>query len=128
MVDHRDAAVLGTVTGRVQAAKADVADPERVVVGEGVVRILDRRDRMDAHRDPMLERKPAVARDVVGMRVRLDRADDPHVVPGGDLEQLLDREWWVDHDRLASCLATHEVRGATEILVDQLAEEHDPGA
>ena len=56
---------------------------------------------MDAHRDAVLEREPPVPGEVVGVRVRLDRADDADVAPLGLVEVLLDREGRIDDDRVA---------------------------
>ena len=49
----------------------------------------------------MLEREPSVPGDVVGVRVRLDDAHEPHVAPLRLLHVLLDRERGVDDDRLS---------------------------
>ena len=72
----------------------------------------------------VLEREPAVARDVVGVRVRLERPHDAHLEPFGLGEDLLDRVGRVDDDRLLRLLAADEVRGAPEIVVQDLCEEH----
>ena len=77
-VDDGQAAVLGPVAGRVDHAQRDGADLDRVAVAHRVVRVVDLGRRVDADGDAVLEREPAVPRDVVGVRVRLDRADDPH--------------------------------------------------
>ena len=66
--------------------------------------------------------EPAVARDVVGVRVRLDDVHDAEAVAARELEVLVDRDRRVDHDRLAR--VGDDVRGAAEICIDQLAEEH----
>ena len=72
----------------------------------------------------MLERKPAVAGDVVGVSVRLDHARDPDAVPLGFGEVRLDRVRGVDQHRLARVHVADEVGGTTEILVDELTEQH----
>ena len=64
----------------------------------------------------------AVARDVVGVRVRLHDVHDPEAMPGRELEVLVDGDRRVDHDGFPR--AGDDVRGAAEICVDQLAEEH----
>ena len=123
-VAHREAAVLGPVAGRVDAAKHDVAERDLVAVRERVVRVLGVRGRMDAHRDAVLEREPPVSREVVGVRVRLDRADDADVVLRGLVEVLLDREGRIDDDRVSGLGIADEVGRAPERVVDELREDH----
>ncbi len=123
-VDHREAAVLGSVARRVDAAERDVADGELGAVLERVVGIRDLRGGVDAHRDVVLERESAVARDVVGVRVGLDRPDEPDLEPVGLREDVLDRVGRVDDDRFAGLLAADQVRGAAEVVVQDLREEH----
>ncbi len=72
----------------------------------------------------MLERETAVARDVVGVRVRLEHPHEPDAVARGLLEVRLDRVGRIDHDGDAGLLVSDEVRGAAEVVVDELAEEH----
>ncbi len=74
-VGHREAAVLGTVPGRVDRANDDVADLDLRPVLERLVLEGRARDRVDAHGNAVLEREPSVARDVVGVRVRLEDAE-----------------------------------------------------
>ena len=121
---REEAAVLGPVAGSVDAAHGDGARGDQVTVGERVVRVL--RLGHAVHRDGhlVLERQPAVAGDVVGVRVRLEHADDAHTVPLGLVEVLLDRVGRVDQDRLARSLVADEVGGAAEVLVDELAKQH----
>ncbi len=77
-------------------------------------------------RDAVLEREAAVARDVVGVRVRLDDADEPDVAPLCFLDDRLDRVRRIDDDRHAGVLVPDEVAGAAEIVVQELLEEHRP--
>ena len=88
------------------------------------MRVLSLCSRVDADREPVLERKPPVTRDVIRMGVRLDRANEPHAAPLGLLEVLLDRVRRVDDDRLTRALVADQVRGAPESVVDELREEH----
>ena len=97
-VDDREAAVLRPVARRVDAAEDDVAERDLVAVLQRIVRILGLRRRMDADGEVVLEREPAVPRDVVGVRVRLDRANDANAATLGFLEVLLDREGRIDDD------------------------------
>ena len=63
-------------------------------------------------------------REVIGVRVRLDDADDADLAPLGLLEVLLDREGRVDDDGVAGSRIADEVRGAAERVVDELREDH----
>ena len=72
----------------------------------------------------MLEREPPVPGDMISMRVRLDHTHEPHSAPLRLLEVLLDRERRVDDDRLSRSLVPHEVRRASECVVDELREDH----
>ena len=66
-----------------------------------------------------------MAGEVVGVRVRLDHADDAHVAPLGLLEVLLDRERRVDDDGGSASRVADEIGGAPERVVDELREDHD---
>ena len=72
---------------------------------------------------PCSTREPAVARDVVGVGVRLEDALDPHVLLRRRLDVLLDRERRVDDHRDGCVTVSDEVRGAPEVVVDELAED-----
>ena len=92
--------------------------------GIGSLRVLGVGCRMDAHWDAVLEREPPVSGEVVGVRVRLDRADDADVALRGLLEVLLDREGRIDDDRVTGTGIADEVGGAAERVVDELREDH----
>ena len=123
-VGGEKAAVLGPVPGRVQAAQGDRPHAQLVAVRERLVGIPGLRSSVDGHRDPALECEPAVPGHVVGVRVGLQHPRDPDAGPLRLLEVLLDRVGGVDEQRLARVGVADEVRGAPEILVDELPEEH----
>ena len=79
-VDHREAAVLGAVTRRMDRAQDDRADLDFRPVVERLVREARPGFAVHANRDAVLEREASVAGDVVGMRVRLENADEPGFV------------------------------------------------
>ena len=81
---------------------------------------------MDVDRDTVLERETAVAGDVVGVRVRLQHADEAHAPPLRLLQHGLDRVRRVDDDGDAGMLVTDEVGGAAQIVVQELLEQHGP--
>ena len=78
------------------------------------------------HGQAVLEREAAVARDVVGMRVRLEHPDEPDAAPLGLREQRLDRVGRVDDDGDAVVLVADEVGRAAEVVVHELREDHAP--
>jgi hypothetical protein len=123
-VDHREGAVLGPVPGRVDRPQHRLAEHDLGPVLERFVRELGCRCGVDAHRDAVLEREAAVPRDVVGVGVRLEHADDLELVVAGRLDEPFDRVRRIDDDRGPGALVSDEVRGAAEIVVDELAEEH----
>ena len=110
-VGHGQAAVLGAVAGRVDHAERDRADLDRVTVDHRIARVVDLGQRVDADRDAVLEREPAVPGHMVGVRVRLDRPDDPEPLALGLLEQRLDREGGIDEH--ARCRLLRLPRGNT---------------
>jgi sulfide:quinone oxidoreductase len=61
---------------------------------------------------------------MVGVRVRLQHADDPDSLRLRGVEVLLDRERRIDDDCFACFGVADEVRAAAEILVDELPENH----
>ena len=123
-VDHGEAAVLGPMPGCVDASEHDLAEGDLAAVLENVVQILGLRGPMDADREPVLERKPPVTGEMVGVRVRLQNAHEADITPLGLAEVLLDRERRVDDDGLARALVSDEVRRASESVVDELREDH----
>ena len=118
-------AVLGAVSGGVHDADGNVADVQHLTVSEGVERVLGLGQRMNGDGQAVLEREPAMAGDVVGVSVRLEHAHDPHALLVSRLEVLVDCVRGVDHEGFAAGLVTDQVRGAAEIVVDELAEEHE---
>jgi hypothetical protein len=119
-----ETAVLGPVAGRVQDADRDRADAQLVAVGERLARELDFCERVDGDGHIVLEREPAMAGDVVGMRVRLEHADDPHAGSLGFREVGLDCVGGVNDHGLAGCLVADQVGRAAEVVIHELAKEH----
>ena len=112
----------------------DVAERDLLPVRERLVRVLGLRGGMDVDGNAVLEREPAVPGDVVGVRVRLEHARDPHVPLLGLLEVRLDRVRGIDDHGLTRGLVADQVGRAAEIVVDELPKLHgkdpnsDPGA
>ena len=79
---------------------------------------------VDANRQAMLERKPAVTGDVIGVCMGLEDSDKLNLVSPGGIQILLDRECRIDDDGLPCLLVADEIRGAPEIVVDELPEQH----
>ena len=88
-------------------------------------RELDLRRRMHVHGAAVVEREASVAGEVVGVGVRLEHADQPHVLSRASLEVLLDRVRRVDDHRCPLVLVADQVRRAAEAVVDELVEDHE---
>ena len=73
----------------------------------------------------VLEREAAVPRDVIGVRVRLEHARDPHVPLLRLGQVLLDRVGGIDDHGLTRGLVADQVGRAAEIVVDELPELHE---
>ena len=73
----------------------------------------------------MLQREPAVPRDVVGVRMRLENRSQLEVASPALIHVLLDRVGRIDDDSDVGMLVTDEVRGTPEPVVDELLEQHD---
>ena len=116
--------MLGPVARRVDHAQRHRADGDLVAVSERIVWVLDAGVRVDADRDAVLEREPAVAGDVVCVGVRLDDACDLDAPPLRLLMQRFDRERRVDDHRDPRLLVPHEIGGTAEIVVQKLVEDH----
>ena len=129
-----ETAVLRPVPGRVQDADLHVAERDLLSVRKRLVGILGLRRGVHVDGDAVLEREPPVAGDVVGVRVRLEDARDPHVPLGRLLEVGLDRVRGIDDHGLTRGLVADQVGRAAEIVVDELPKLHgkdpnsDPGA
>jgi hypothetical protein len=78
---------------------------------------------VDRDRKPKLDREPAVPGHMVGMRVRLEHALDPHLFLLCRHEVLLDRERRVDDHRDTCVTVSDQVRRAPEVVVDELTED-----
>ena len=118
-------AVLGPVARACAGRVIDTAptcDP--LAVGERLVRELGLGERVDRDRHAVLEREPAVTRDVVGVRVRLEHPLDPDALglrpPPGTARS---RTAGSTTTATPAVRVTDEVGGAAEILVHELPEE-----
>ena len=101
-----------------------LAEHDLLTVFERIVLVLRLGGGMDRDRDPVLEREPTVPGDVIGMRVRLERADDADVLLLGRRHVLLDRVGGIDDHRLVLPFVADEVGRAAEVVVDELSEDH----
>jgi hypothetical protein len=118
--DERE--VLGPVARRRERADQNVAELELGSVGERLVPVLRAGLVRDVEGRPGGLSEAAVAGDVVGVVVRLEHVREAEVVLVGELEVVLDLPLRVDDGCLAP--VRDHVRGAGEILVQHLAEEH----
>jgi hypothetical protein len=74
--------------------------------------------------ETVLERQPAVSGDVVGVCVRLEHGDQPDAAPVRFFEVGLDPVGRVDDDGHARMLVADEIRGASQVVVHELPEQH----
>src|ERR671925_288145 len=123
-VEDLEAAVLRPVAGRVDDADRRVAEGELLSVLERVEVVCRLGRRVDGDGRAVLQREPAVPGDVVGVRVRLEDANDVRPARLRLVEVLLDRVGGIDDHRLPGGLIADQVGRAAEIVVDELAKEH----
>jgi hypothetical protein len=123
-VDHGERAVLRPVAGRMNRSHDDVAEDDLLSVGERIVRERSVGGRVHPYRHAVLQREPAVAGDVVGVRVRLEDGNYPDGAPADLVEVRLDPVSRVDEDGEPGMLVADEVRRAPQVVVDELLEEH----
>ena len=116
--------MLGAVPGRVEDVERDVADVDAVAVAQRPVLVDGVRDLVDRDPAAVVLGEDPVARDVVGVRVRLDHADELGAVALAEREHLAHVERRVDDDGLAGDLAADEVGGAAQVAPDDLFEDH----
>jgi hypothetical protein len=116
--------VLWAVAGSVEGAHRERAELELEAVVEGLVLVLGVRESVDVDRGAGRRREAPVAGDVVGVVVGLEHVVDAHTQIAGELEVVVDLEPRVDHGRRAGRMVAHEVRGTAEIVVRNLAEDH----
>jgi hypothetical protein len=80
---------------------------------------------MDPHRHLVLERESSVPGDVIGVRVRLENGDEPHLPAGTLIQILLDHVGRIDDGGDACMLVADDVGATSEVVIDELLEEHD---
>jgi hypothetical protein len=73
----------------------------------------------------VLEREAPVARNVIGMRVRLEDGDKLDAASLALREIGLDRVRRIDDDGGSCLLVADEVGGTPQVVVDELLEEHE---
>jgi hypothetical protein len=123
-VDEGEGRVLGTVAGSVQRAHAHRAQCELPAVVERLVLVVRVGVAVDVDRRARGRGEPAVSGDVVGVVMGLEDVLDPHAHVAGQREVLLDVELGVDDGGDAGVLVADQVRGAAEVVVGDLAEDH----
>jgi hypothetical protein len=101
--------VLGSVPGRVQDADRDRSQLDFLAVLERLECVLRFGGWMDQDRQPMIECKPSVAGDVVGVRVGLQNPNELHAVCLRLLEVALDLVGGIDDDRNPRILVADQV-------------------
>ena len=120
--------MLRAVARRVQRAHNHVAELDLGPIGLGLVRKLGLRGAVDPHRQAVLEREASVARDVIGVGVRLEDSDEAHAALLAGSQIPLDRVGRVDDDGDACVLVTDDVGATAQVVVDELLEQHGSDA
>ncbi len=123
-VGQAEAGVLGAVPRRVQRADPHVAQDELPAVVDRLVRVGRAGDPVDVDRRAGGLGQPPVAGHVVGVGVRLQDVRDLHPGEAGQAQVLVHLEPRVDDRRHAGVLVADQVRGAAQVVVDELAEDH----
>jgi hypothetical protein len=124
-VDQREGGVLGPVARCVQRPHPDAAELELPPVLDGLVVVVGLRVAVDVDRGPRRGHQPAVAGDVVRVVVRLEHVLDRHAHVPGEREVLVDVELRIDDRGDARVLVADQVRRAPQVVVGDLAEDHD---
>ena len=118
--------MLRPVAGRVQDPDRRLAHADELPVCERLERELGLAERVDVHGRVVLEREPAVPREVVRVGVRFENVRDPQAVPLRLFEVGLDRVGRVDDDGLPARLVADQVGRAAEVVIDALVKNHCP--
>jgi hypothetical protein len=108
----------------VERTKHDVADLDLGSVVERLVREGSLGIPVDVDREAVLERETPVAGHMIGVGVRLEDSDQPRVVALSLGEHRLHVIRRIDDDGDPGLLVTHEIRGAAQIVVQELLEQH----
>jgi hypothetical protein len=123
-VHQREGRVLWPVARCVKGPDRDVAELELPGVVERLVVVARRRLPVQVDRCPGRRRQPPVARHVVGVVVGLHDVLDAHPCVAGQAQVLVDVEPRIHHGRDPGPIVPDQVRGAAEVVVRDLAEEH----
>ena len=95
--------MLGPVTRRVNRPEHDLSEVDLGPIGKRIVGERRVGRSVDAYRHTVLEGETPVPRDVVGVRMRLEHADEVDLVAFRRIQVLLDRVYRVD-DSGDACL------------------------
>ena len=118
---------LGRVAGRLERDEPDLAELDRVAVGERRELVLGLRPgaEVDPRADAVAQLE--VAGEEVGVEVREEDVLDPAAAALGVGDVLVDVALRVDDGRDAGCLVGDEVRRVGEAAEVVLLEDHRPG-
>ncbi len=125
-VDQQEGGVLGAVPGGVQGAHRERSQAQLPAVLEGLVLVRGIGQAMDVDACPGSRHQAPVPGDVVGVVVGLEHVLDRDPPVAGQLEVLVDLKARVDDRGDPGPLVADQIRGATEVVVGDLLEEHRP--
>ena len=123
-VDQRVGGVLRAVTGRVERAHDDPPQLELPAVLDRLVFIFRASLAVDVDAGAGRHGEAAMARDVIGVGVRLEHVLDVHAEIAREAQVDGDVEPRVDDGGHARVLVADQVGGAAEVVVGDLTEDH----
>ena len=125
---EREGGVLGPVAGGVHGAHHEPSERELPAVVEGLVVVLGRRRAVDVDGRSGRRGQPPVPGDVVGVVVGLEHVLDAHAEVAGQAQVLVDVQARIDDGGDRRVVVAHEIAGAAEVVVGDLAEDHGPSS
>ena len=120
-----NAVCSGRCPGVCSARTTTLPSVELPAVLERLVLVLGSAQRVDVDQRARRRRQPAVAAHVVGVVVGLEDVLDRDAEVAREPQVLADLQPRVDDRRDARVLVADQVGGAAEVLVRDLAEDHD---
>ncbi len=121
-VADEEGGVLRPMAGRVERLQGKLAQLEPPAVGEGLVGVVDAGVLMNVDGRAGGGRESPVPGDVIGVVVGLEHVLDPHSVKAAEAQVGVDVPLRIDH--CGDPVVADQVGGATEVLVQNLPEQH----
>ena len=123
-IAQHERGVLGAVAGRMHRLDLQVAHAKPPAVGERLVRVLGPGELVDVDRRSGGPGQAAVSGDVVRVVVGLEHVLDPNPVEAAQPQVRVDVPLGIDDRGDARALVADQIGAASEVLVDDLAKQH----